>query len=218
MSIFSDVKENVSIFQAAEYLGLKLVKSQPNGERRYKCPVCETKDPDPLCIGDESFTCYGTGKKPHGDVIALVAHCKQISQTEAAKLLAKHFLATPTRASATKPEAKADGEGRPGERSGDTGIRSLEFHQWEHPVMDMLNLPANVLRAIGGGIAQEDELNDRICIPLRTPDGKLIGYQGIATRADQAPLILIWPESIEELIRQEKREPDEMRKILRLVS
>ncbi|QOZ20840.1 hypothetical protein XI02_42260 [Bradyrhizobium sp. CCBAU 21365] len=217
MSIFSEVKENVTIEQAAQYLGLKLVKTPSSGERRYKCPVCETKDPDPLCIGDESFTCYGTGKKPHGDVIALVAHCKQISQTEAAKLLAKHFLAAPA-STATKPrQAQAtEGEGRSEALAG-SALRPLIFDDWEHPTMKLLKLDPGVLQAIGGGIDHTDLLDERICVPLRKENGELVGYLAIATIPAQKPLMLFWPEDMTIYIEPEKRSQDEMRKLLRIV-
>lgn len=169
MTIFTDVKENVTIEQAAQYLGLKLIKTAPSGERRYKCPVCETKDPDPLCIGDQAFTCYGTGKKPHGDVIALVAHCKGISQTEAAKLLAKHFLASAS--TATKPrQTTADGEGG----------RSVAGNA---PALELLGISDDLAELLG--ILVED---GRVLFEMRDPQGVKHGTLGIATR-DDIPLV-----------------------------
>lgn len=206
MSIFTEVKENICIQQAAEYLGLKLAKTAPSGERRYKCPVCETKDPDPLCIGKDAFTCYGTGKKPHGDLIALVAHCKEISQTDAAKSLAKHFLAAPA-SKATKPrQTTADGEGRPGALAG-SEARPLEL---EHPVISLLDI-AEVLLEIGGGYSPDDK---RIQIPLRDEAGKEVRRLRIATTSDQVPL-LDFSKPAEG--RPQPKGMEEMRKLLRVV-
>jgi hypothetical protein len=65
----------------------------------------------------------------------------------------------------------------------------------------------------------------RVVIPLRLPDGKLVGYLGIATKADQEPL-LKFPSNLEEMCgtarppepeEPEKHTADEMRKILRVV-
>jgi hypothetical protein len=57
---------------------------------------------------------------------------------------------------------------------------------------------------------------DRILMPLRTETGELKGYCGIATKAEQAPLLL-FPRSLEARCKPTKPEPDELRKLFRVV-
>jgi hypothetical protein len=53
-------------------------------------------------------------------------------------------------------------------------------------------------------------------MPLRTETGELKGYCGIATKAEQAPLLL-FPRSLEARCKPTKPEPDELRKLFRVV-
>lgn len=197
MSIFSDVKENVTIEQAAQYLGLRPVKPPKNGEGRYKCPVCDTKDTDPLCIGyaDQAFTCYGTGKKPHGDLIALVAHCKSVSQTEAAKLLARYFLAAPA-STATKPKATAEGEAR-----SDVGAVV------DVTPLELLGIDASLAKHLN---IREEE--GRIWFDVRDAEGVMHGSLAIATRED-VPLVAFVAETEETV----KAEPSSLAQLWRVV-
>jgi hypothetical protein len=50
----------------------------------------------------------------------------------------------------------------------------------------------------------------------RTETGELKGYCGIATKAEQAPLLL-FPRSLEARCKPTKPEPDELRKLFRVV-
>ena len=81
----------------------------------------------------------------------------------------------------------------------------------------MLGLTEDACTALGAGYAPKGTMAGRICIPLRLDTGELVGYFGIATKPDMAPLLL-FPKNLEARARKpEKREPDEMRKLLRVV-
>jgi hypothetical protein len=67
-------------------------------------------------------------------------------------------------------------------------------------------------------------MNGRIAIPLRLPNGELAGYVGLATTAEQAPL-LKFPTNLDEKCgvsgtvdeQPEVKSQDELRKLLRVV-
>lgn len=69
-------------------------------------------------------------------------------------------------------------------------------------------------------------MNGRVVFPLRLGDGTLVGYIGLATKADQVPL-LKFPDNLAEkcgaggIVKEAEPEPpkskDELRKLLRVV-
>ncbi|AVT83685.1 hypothetical protein [Rhodopseudomonas palustris] len=100
---FAELRQRVTAQDAVEFLGLKFVRSDAKNARqhRYSCPKCKTADKDPLAINMDTlgFTCFATPQRPHGtDAVGLVAHCRDVSMSEAAKMLADHFLTPVARA------------------------------------------------------------------------------------------------------------------------
>ena len=108
---FSAIKERVGMADAITFLNLKLTK-QEGDQHRFACPACKGGNDRALSIniGKGVFRCFEDRGKGGTDSIALVAHCKDIRQREAAVLLDEHF---PDRGvtKATSP-AKVEPEGR----------------------------------------------------------------------------------------------------------
>jgi hypothetical protein len=207
MNIFEEVRAGVTIAQAIDYLGLQPTETKGD-QLRFPCPKCGGTDKRTLSVNlVKGFRCF-SGDKKGDDATALVAHVRGIRNGEAAQLLKERYLQ-----GATKPEAKAKGEGR--EEAAPDVLLPLTDLDIEHPVIEMLGLTAAIMEAIGGGYCKRGVMTGRICIPLRMPDGQLIGYQGIATKAEQQPLLL-FPKSLEARIKT-KPEPDELRKLFRVV-
>ena len=109
-------------------------------------------------------------------------------------------------------------------------LRALDYLVHEHPVIEVLGLSAVTMEALGGGFAPRGTMLGRVCIPLRMEDGTLVGYLGIATREDMAPL-LQFPKNLEKRCLdtlngdatpdaepEQKPEPDNLRKLFRVVS
>jgi hypothetical protein len=199
-SLFEDVRARVRMSDAISYLCLKPTETKGD-QLRFSCPACAGDDRRALSVNirDEKFQCF-RGKKGGNDATALTAHVKGISQTVAAKLLAEAFPAV--RGSSTearRPTAELKG------RDGDANVPvSLEL---DHPVIEMLGINRRILGDVGGGFD-----GDRIVIPLRDAEGNVKGELGIATKADQAPLLLF-----SESVPAEKESPDELRKLFRVV-
>ena len=76
----------------------------------------------------------------------------------------------------------------------------------------MLGLTPTIMETLGGGYCSKGTMAGRILIPLRTETGELKGYCGIATKAEQAPLLL-FPRSLEARCKPTKPEPDKLRKL-----
>jgi hypothetical protein len=77
-------------------------------------------------------------------------------------------------------------------------------------VASMLGISPDALDALGGYEAE------RLVIPLRKADGTQIGTLGIATRADQSPLLAF--DFDEKALVAEKPAPDDLRKLFRVVN
>jgi hypothetical protein len=208
MNIFEEVRARVTIAQAIEYLGLQPTETKGD-QLRFACPACKGTDRRTLSVNlVKGFRCF-SGDKKGDDATALVAHVRGIRNGEAAQLLKDNFLH-----GATKPaHESAKAEGR--EEAAPDVLLPLTDLDIEHPVIEMLGLTAAIMEAIGGGYCKRGVMTGRICIPLRLPSGELVGYQGIATKAEQQPLLL-FPKSLEARIKT-KPEPDELRKLFRVV-
>ena len=226
--IFAEVKSRVTMQDAINYLRLGEPTERNGDQFRWGCPKCGGgSDNRTLSVNlVKGYGCFvgATGKEPKSkgdDCIALVAHVENVRNGEAARRLKDHFrdrfVSAARASSSTEPRpATAEAKGRPGDSG--AGVRPLDFHDWEHPVMDLLKISPGLLREIGGGIDHTDLLDERICVPLRKESGELRGYLAIATKPEQTPLIVVWlVDEMEVNISPEKRSQDEMRKLLRVV-
>ena len=191
---FASIKERVDMAQAITFLNLKLTK-QEGSQSRYECPACKG-DPRALSIniGKGVFRCFEDKGKGGTDSIALVAHVKGIRQREAAILLDEHF---PDRGAktATSPAKEAVQEGRA-----------------VPDIAQLLGIGPAAVQALGAGY---DEATKRFAIPLRSANGVQFGVLGIATDADQRPLLAFTFD--EEETKKANTGPDELRKMFRVV-
>ncbi len=174
-NIFQEVRENVSIAQAIEFLRIK--PTETKGEQlRFPCSRCGG-DSRVLSVNlTKGFRCFA-GDKKGDDATALVAHVLGIRNGEAAQKLKEHFIRP---GSATKPEAqKAEGKGRSDSSHGD--VRPLEILGISEAHADRL------------GIREE---NGRVLFIQRDSNGAEVGTLALGTRED-LPLVE-WIEHAEE--------------------
>lgn len=189
---FQAIKDRVTFEQGIQLL--KLEHLEGSGEqRRYKCPVCNDRT---LCLNlkKTSFKCH-TSKKAGTDVIALVAYVKGIRQREAAVLLDETFPDRTPKAQNYPSPAKVEPEGR---AVPDTA--------------QMLGIGPAAIKALGAGY---DEATQRFSIPLRSAAGVQFGTLGIATDADQRPLLAFVFD--EEETKKANIGPDGLRQLFRVV-
>lgn len=181
---FAAVKAAVTFEQAIELLGLKMKKQGKT--YRSACPSCQKGDDRSLAVTPgEGFYCHAQRKG--GDVIAFVAHVRGCSQREAGGELQERFLSE-------RPKQRP----APQERESDE-LQPLDHLTTDHPAIEALGLTSEVCDALGIGYASKGMMRGRVAFPLRLPDGTLVGYAGLATSGDQAPLMLL-PSNLDQRI------------------
>ena len=216
---FKQIKERVSFPQAIQILGLQM--RLRGNQYRSECPTCKHGGDRALTVTlDKGFFCHSAQKG--GDVIAFCAHVRDEGQREAAQFLAQHagIDSAPTTSPAPQREKTVKATGNPGE------LKPLDYLTTDHPAIELLGLTEEVCVAIGIGYAGKGTMNGRVVFPLRLGDGTLVGYIGLATKADQVPL-LKFPDNLAEkcgaggIVKEAEPEPpkskDELRKLLRVV-
>jgi DNA primase len=216
---FKQIKERISFPQAIQILGVQM--RLRGNQYRSECPTCKHGGDRALVITDQKgFYCHAAQKG--GDVIAFAAHVRDEGQREAAEFLAQYagIDSTPTSSPAPQREKTAKTTGNSGE------LRPLDYLTTDHPAIELLGLTEEVCAIIGIGFANKGTMNGRVVFPLRLESGSLIGYIGVATKPDQAPLLKI-PSNLGELcgvggtVEEAEQEPpkskDELRKLFRVV-
>ena len=87
MNLFMTIKAAVTVKQAAEFYGMKVVRSN-----MVRCPFHADKTPS-MKLNDDYYYCFSCQES--GDVIDLVAHLFGLSLGDAAKKLACDFGISP---------------------------------------------------------------------------------------------------------------------------
>lgn len=226
---FAALKAAVSIDQVAEWLQLDL-KKQPNGQLRGHCAMHDGGDERGFVITPSKGLFFCFGPCGGGDCIKLTAQVLKIGTREAAQKIADHFKFGNSTCSTSTVDDRTSStsitsEAAPPQGSNPqaNGLKPLEHLTTDHPAIEALGLSAAVCNALGIGYAPKGLMRGRVVFPLRLPDGTLIGYQGLATTGDQAPLIL-FPKNLDEKIaappaavEKPPQQPDELRKLFRVV-
>jgi hypothetical protein len=198
---FAELKARIRIEQVIPILGLTM---KGGNQLRGPCPACKG-DPRAMAINTDKQGFYCHARSKGGDLIALVAHVRGSSQREAGVFLQEHFGG----GQVASPKAAVDAE---------TALQPLDYLETDHEVIGLLGLTPEACEALGAGFAPKGTMAGRVLIPLRLPNGTLVGYCGIATRDDQEPLLL-FPKNIAERAKPEpeKVPADKLRKLLRVV-
>lgn len=164
---FQALKREIGIERVVEWLGIPLKKA---GEQlRGCCPLCQGDNPRAFVVTPAKDLWYAFCRDCAcgGDQLELVARLKGISVREAAIELQNAF-ASPV----------------------DTGaLQPLDYLDPAHPSVITLGFPEEIAKALGIGYAAKGIMRGRVCIPLRTTDGRLVAYCGI-NLAQEPPLKL----------------------------
>jgi DNA primase len=159
---FAEVKAANPIEKVVELLGIEVVK-QRNGQLRGCCPIHDGNDPRGFVITPAKGLWYCFKGCGGGDQLALIAKVKDITPKEAAEWLV----------GGTSPRTVPDREPVPEQ------FQPLDYLDPEHEAVDAVGFPADVAQAVGIGYAPKGTLKGTVAIPIRLPDGRLIGYAGI---------------------------------------
>lgn len=164
---FQEVKDRVPIEQAVSMLGLDL--KEHNGQLRGECPVCGEGGPRAFVVTPKKGKWFCFGCKTGGDQIQLVAHIQGTHPKEAAFFLAG------------QPEEQKK-KAKPAE-----GFRELDYLQSDHDAVEALGFEHDVAHAVGCGYAPRGLMKGTVALPVRLPDGTLIGYIGLTDIAKVPP-------------------------------
>lgn len=167
MADFQQVKEAVSLEQAAQFLGLKLKPSQH--QLRGACPRCNAGGDRTLALTPARSVWYCFNSSAGGSVIDLVAHIKEVPLKDAADELAKHFGIGKT-TSPTVPQKVQEKEGT---------LKPLDYLEHDHAAVVTVGFDPDTAKALGIGYAAKGIMRGTVAVPIRDENGNLTGYIGI---------------------------------------
>jgi DNA primase len=133
------------------------------------------------------FYCFPS--KEGGDQIKLVAHVKELSQKDAAHLIAKHF--DPGTVHKTVHRT-VQGHSSPPPGPAKTGFDPEQYASRLDPAYDALaplNLSAETLKAFKSGYAATGSNRGRLALCVHDRDGKIAGFIGRAIGQETPKLV-----------------------------
>lgn len=161
---FQALKAQFPIEDAIPFLGLNMKKQ--GDQYRSQCPKCGGSDRSLAVTPGKGFKCFQSDEG--GDVIALVAHILSLRPKEAAEKIAEHIGMN----GSEKPKSEPKRQDQP------TGeLQPLSYLQHDHQAVPVTEEMAEKL---GLGYAPRGIMRQCIAVPLRTPDGELVGYLGLS--------------------------------------
>lgn len=174
---FKSIREKVSIEQVASWLGFELKRT--GDTLRGCCPVHQGSNPRQFVVTPAKglWHCFAPECGKGGDVIQLLADARGMRQKEAAQFIAEHFL---------------NGKARPEKKD----LRSIDYLQAEHPLLQALGLSKETCAAFGAGYKPKGLFAGRLAIPLHDGGGNLVGYTGRALKKEQQPMLL-FPKDVD---------------------
>lgn len=160
---FAELKRELTIEQIAQWLGLETTGA--NGQLRCRCPVRDGGKRALVITPQRGlFYCFAPECQTGGDLIELVAHCRQMSTRDAALEVQAAFGARP---------APPDGLDK-----------VAGYLDPDHAAVQALGFTAEAATALGIGYAGRGIMKGRVLIPLRMADGTLTGYAGFSSSLD----------------------------------
>jgi len=182
---FAAIREELSIEQTASYLGLRL----PNKDQvSIDCPACDSENALKIKKSEKKYYCFHDERG--GDLIGLIAHVKGIGQRDAAKLVMRDLLGNntetvqkPRRGQQYSNSKRREPPGEQQERQNDSppaGIEPLDCLDATHEDVEALGITAEDAQALGAGYASKGVLRGLVAFPLRTEEGALVAYVGVA--------------------------------------
>lgn len=169
MADFAELKSRITIEQVVQQLGLQMRAN--NTQMRGVCPACETGGDRALVVTPSKalFYCFSAGIG--GDMIALWGHIKQCSLADAGKQIAQAFPARGTSAPAPPIESASAPAAQ--------GFKALDYLDPEHEAVIAAGFDTEEAKVLGIGYAPKGVLRGTVAVPIRLPDGTLVGYIGV---------------------------------------
>lgn len=179
---FAELKERVSIEEVASVLDLELKRS--NNQLRGPCPVCDGGDRS-LVVTPSKGAFYCFDARAGGDQLALAAHILAVPVKDAAIKIAERYGIGTGDSTGTSASDRSRNRNRrstaPQERRGDGGksLEPLQYLKSDHEAVIAVGFDPQDAEALGIGYAGRGLMRGLVAIPLRMPDGTLVGYCGV---------------------------------------
>lgn len=170
---FADVKSKVSIEQGLTKLGITLPKA--GAQLRGQCPMCDSKNERGFVVTPSKGLWYCFSEQKGGDVIALTAAVKEIELREAALWLIGTVNSQRSTVQSTvnsSSNSRANSPSQP-------GMAELDYLVPEHEAVAAVGFDEATAKALGIGYANRGIMRGTVAVPIRLPDGSLVGYIGI---------------------------------------
>jgi len=156
---FAQLKKDIPIENAVGILGLEV--KQEGNQLRGPCPACKRGGERALVITPSKSAWYCFNATQGGDLLNLVQHIAGLASLKQAGEFLVKFAHNPKPADATDE------------------LKPLDYLSTEHELLTAVGIPDDVCKAVGIGYAPRGLMQGTVAIPLRLPDGKLVGYVGI---------------------------------------
>jgi DNA primase len=156
------VRDNVDIARVADWLGIKFTKRFMGEQLRAECPINGGgKRALVITPSKNRYYCFAPECQEGGDAVQFTAKIRQIPIRDAALALQSHFLDYhQKRGTAENP------------------LHKIDYLEAEHESVQALGISLDVARMLGIGYAGKGTMIKRVLFPIRTEDGKLVGYIG----------------------------------------
>lgn len=195
--IFDTLKRELTITQVADFLGLRL-RPRSNGELRMRCPTCHDAADNTLSLNPtrQVYTCFATPRPwKRGDLTGLVSHIRGLGNNDAAKLLAEHFNVKSVDKGERSAHTSTPQEPSGGQAAGIVAPKAIErlaHLDAHHEALQGFGLSPETFEYFEAGFAKVGVLRGRLLVPVKTADGTLIAYCGIAVKDEQQPRLMFY--------------------------
>src|ERR1700730_17344843 len=180
---FSELKAKVSITDVFVMLDIDLKRFKIHGDQlRGACPIHGGDNPRGFVVTPAKGLWYCFSGCGGGDIIALVSKVRQLSTKDAADWIAQGGTVTHT-VPATVP-GNSSGTVPQNEKG---ALKPLDYLLAEHEQVQALGVSPETAAAWESGYAPKGVMRDRFAVPLKTKDGNLVAYVGIAVSEEQSP-------------------------------
>jgi DNA primase len=180
---FAELKAKVSITDVLGMLDVDLQRFKTHGDQlRGTCPIHDGDNPRGFVITPAKGLWFCFSGCGGGDIIALVAKMRQLATKDAADWIAQG--GTVTRTVPATVTGNSSGTVPQNEKG---ALKPLDYLLPEHEHVQALGVSPETAAAWQSGYAPKGIMRGRYAVPLRTKDGNLVAYVGIAVANEQSP-------------------------------
>ena len=181
---FAELKAKVRITEVLTMLDVDLQRFKSHGDQlRGACPIHGGDNPRGFVITPSKGLWYCFSGCGGGDIIKLVSKMRKLPPKEAAELIAERFGNSTVPRNSTVPQ----GGNRTVPQNEKGALKPLDYLQPEHEYVQALGVLRETAAAWESGYAPKGIMRGRYAVPLKTKDGSLVAYVGIAVGEEQSP-------------------------------